>query len=99
MNLLIDLLNFKKARVNQLLNEFADLRAKNVKHLKSFTISSINLENRAIHPQLGIVTLEQLISTWVVQDLSHNNQTSRTKAKQYANYVGPWKEYLGILNR
>ena len=92
-------MNFKKARVNQLLNEFAGLRAKQVKHLKSLTISSINLENRAIHPQLGIVTLKQPISTWVVYDLSHINEISRTIAKQYANCVGPWKEYLGILNR
>ena len=85
--------------MNQLLDEFAELRSKNVKYLKSLTISNKTLENRAIHHQLGIVTLEQLISTWVVHDLSHINQISRTIAKQYANCVGPWKEYLGILNR
>jgi hypothetical protein len=44
-----------------------------------------------------VVTLEQLLGTWVVHDLSHIAQIARVMSKQYDKEVGPWKAFLPIL--
>lgn len=82
----------------ELLDEFKQLRKENIEKLRSANISEPDLEKTGIHPAFGIVTLKQLLATWVVHDLSHINQLSRVLAKQYDAEVGPWKEYLGVLN-
>jgi len=46
---------------------------------------------------LGIITLEQLLSTWTVHDLGHIGQIARVMAKQYASAVGSWAAYLNVL--
>lgn len=57
----------------------------------------IILSKKGIHPAFGEVTLSQLLSTWVVHDLNHIAQICRVMAKQYKAEVGPWIEYLKIL--
>ena len=54
---------------------------------------------RGTHPELGAVTLGQLLSTWVVHDLSHVGQIVRVMARQYSEAVGAWRAYLPVLNR
>ena len=81
----------------QLLAEFKILRDGNVAHIRSKNITVKNLEEKGIHPAFGEVTLSQLLATWVVHDLNHIAQISRVMAKQYTAEVGPWKEYLRIL--
>jgi hypothetical protein len=56
-----------------------------------------DLDRKGMHPELGEVTLAQLLATWVVHDLDHVGQIARTMAKVYANAVGPWTVYLSIL--
>jgi hypothetical protein len=51
------------------------------------------------HPELGPVTLEQLLATWVAHDLGHLAQIARVMAKQYRDAVGPWEAYLPVLQR
>ena len=82
---------------SQLLNEFKILREKNIEILRSLNITDKNLQAKGIHPAFGEVTLSQLLSTWVVHDLNHISQISRVMAKQYKQDVGPWTEYLKIL--
>ena len=82
-----------------MLNEFADLRANNIKSITSLSISTEDFSKRAIHPELGVVTISELISTWVTHDLGHIAQKSRVIAKQYRDDIGPWKEYIPIVNR
>ena len=55
------------------------------------------LEKRGMHPELGVVTMRQLLSTWVVHDLGHVRQVVRVMAKQYRDEVGPWRAYLSVL--
>jgi len=81
----------------QLLDEFEDARKHNLQELKQLDITEADLSKTAIHPTFGIVTLRQLLSTWVAHDLSHIVQISRTMAKQYKEEVGPWKEYLSVM--
>lgn len=87
----------KGKTLNQLLNEFEENRDLSLHKLEHLNITPEQLNETASHPDLGIVTLSQLISTWVVHDLTHLNQISRTIAKQYDIEVGPWKSYLSIL--
>ena len=87
----------KGMSLSQLLIEFKILRDINVEQLRSKKLTDKNLEEKGIHPAFGEVTLSQLLSTWVVHDLNHIAQISRVMAKQYIEEVGPWKEYLKIL--
>ena len=46
------------------------------------------------HPELGVVTLGELLATWVVHDLGHVAQVTRVMAKRYRDDVGPWAAIL-----
>ncbi|CCH55753.1 hypothetical protein BN8_05038 [Fibrisoma limi BUZ 3] len=82
----------------QLLDEFAAVRSQNLDRLRAFNLTDQDLDKKGVHPALGEVTLSQLLATWVVHDLNHIAQISRVMAYQYKNEVGPWIEYLRILN-
>jgi len=91
---------FKESKgksLRQLLDEFTMLRKKNIDILFSKKITDSNLEETGIHPAFGAVTMSQLLSAWVVHDLNHIGQICRVMAKQYKSAVGPWTEYLKIL--
>ena len=90
--------NPKTKSINELLEEFGLLRKKNLEILKGSKINEENLKKKGIHPVFGEVTLKQLLSTWVVHDLSHIRQIARVMAKQYKDDIGPWEEYLKIVN-
>lgn len=83
----------------QLLDAFAKARSANLTALAGFHITPEMLTARGTHPSLGVVTLGNLLSTWVVHDLNHLGQIVEVMAHQYEDAVGPWKQYLGILNR
>ena len=85
--------------VAELLDEFARLRAENVATLRGWSLGERELALEGEHPALGRVTLRQLLATWVAHDLGHLAQTSRVMAKQYREAVGPWRQYLPILDR
>ncbi|MEO6455441.1 MAG: DinB family protein [Ginsengibacter sp.] len=87
----------KGKALEQLLAEFKTLRKSNIEYLRSKKLTQKNLEEKGIHPALGEVTLLQLLSTWIVHDLNHIAQIFRVMAKQYKAEVGPWIEYLRIL--
>ena len=82
-----------------LLDEFESLRAGNLATLREWRLSERELALQGEHPALGTVTLRQLLSAWVVHDLGHLAQTARVMAKQYRDAVGPWREYLPVLDR
>lgn len=83
--------------IESLLNEFRELRVTNLEELQSLQVDTAKLAERGVHPELGEVTLKELLSTWVVHDLGHIAQIARVMAKQYKGEVGPWTAYLGIL--
>jgi hypothetical protein len=80
-----------------LLAEFASLRAANVSYLEGLSLGPAQLALPGWHPELGPVTLGQLLATWVVHDLNHIGQVVRVMSSRYAGEVGPWTPYLGIL--
>jgi len=81
----------------ELLEMFTQLRRENVAVLVEMNLSETDLERKGLHPELGEVTLSQLLATWVVHDLDHVGQIARTMAKGYGGATGPWTEYLSIL--
>jgi hypothetical protein len=85
--------------LEDLLEEFAKLREQNLQTLREFELTEHDFEKVGNHPDLGKVTLRQLLATWVVHDLSHLRQIVRTMAKQYATEVGPWKAYLSVFQK
>ncbi len=82
----------------ELLATFAGLRQKNIATLVEMKLTKDDMSRRGLHPELGEVTLGQLLATWVVHDLDHLSQVTRTMAKIYTNTTGPWRAYLSILN-
>ncbi len=82
-----------------LLDEFERLRADNVATLAGWKLTDAQLALEGEHPELGPVTLGQLLAAWVVHDLGHVAQTARVMAKQYRDAIGPWPVYLPIVTR
>ena len=87
----------KAKSITELLDSFAELRAQNLRDLEAMNLTPELLDKRGRHPELGVVTLKQLLSTWVVHDLGHVRQVVRVMSKQYREAVGPWTAYLSIL--
>ncbi len=82
-----------------LLAELEALRLSNLAILDGFALTPAQLELKGTHPELGPVTLAQLLATWAVHDMNHIGQVVRVMSTRYRTAVGPWKAYLGILNR
>ena len=82
----------------QLLDDFASLRAENLRELEGFHLTPEDLARRGRHPSFGPVTLSQLLAAWAVHDMTHLHQISRILAHQYRETVGPWQKFLGVLH-
>jgi hypothetical protein len=85
--------------LGELLDTFAEARAISLHRLHSLALTGDDLDRRGLHPELGPVTLGELLATWVVHDLSHIAQIARVMGRQYTEAVGPWLEYLPMLKR
>ncbi len=90
---------FTDQPMEQLLDTFAQLRHNNLVLLRQMGLTSELWERRGTHPELGPVTLKELLATWVVHDLNHLGQIAEVMARQYTRAVGPWQAYLPILTR
>ncbi len=89
----------KGKTIGELLDDFATLRAQNLETVRALQLEPADFARKGMHPSLGSVTLEQLLATWVTHDMTHLVQISRVIAKQFKDEVGPWREYIGVLNR
>lgn len=89
---------YKDEPLSQLLLDFRKVRSESLETLNSWRLTREDLDFHGIHPQFGDVTLGQLLSTWTVHDLTHIRQIVTYMAKLYGEAVGPWKEYLSILD-
>lgn len=85
--------------VTALLDEFEALRAANLATLAGWRLTDAQLALEGRHPDLGVVTLGQLLATWVVHDLGHVAQVARVMARRHRDDVGAWRAYLPILDR
>jgi hypothetical protein len=82
----------------ELLDEFAAVRAGNLRELEALKLAPADLDRRGTHPSLGPLTLRNLLATWVAHDFDHTIQIARVMARQYSDAVGPFREYLRVIN-
>lgn len=85
--------------LEDLVEQFATLRAANLDTLDGLGLTEADLDQRGLHPALGEVTLRELLASWSVHDLNHVAQIYAGLAGSRDAAVGPWKTYLGILLR
>jgi hypothetical protein len=83
--------------LSELLDRFVSVRTSNLTTRQEL-VDVGDLGRRGLHPSIGAVTLGQLLATWVVHDLNHVNQIVKTMAKQYTQAIGPWREFLPIID-
>ena len=83
--------------IDGLIARFAELREENLGQLEALALTPAQLELPGRHPELGPVTLAQLLATWVDHDLNHVWQVVRVMAHRCDEAVGPWRAYLKIL--
>jgi hypothetical protein len=88
----------KGKSLTDLIDDFEKLRLDSLTWLKSLNLTEEDFNKKGTHPALGQVTLRQLLSTWVIHDLTHIAQITRVMAKQYKSEIGPWIEYFRIMN-
>jgi hypothetical protein len=83
--------------IAELLDDFAQVRRESLQTLADLDLAQRQFDLRGLHPDLGAVTLGNLLSTWVVHDLGHISQIVKAMASAYGEAVGPWRAYLSIL--
>jgi hypothetical protein len=80
-----------------LLDEFSTLRQQNLERLRGLNLGPEQLAMQGMHPALGTVTMRQLLATWTAHDLGHMVQVTRVMAKRYKQEVGPWAQFLSVM--
>jgi hypothetical protein len=78
---------------------FGMLRKRNLGDLDGMALGDRELTLEGLHPTLGPVTMRQLLATWVVHDHNHVAQLQGALSAHYVAEVGPWRSFLGILDR
>jgi hypothetical protein len=91
--------SIKGRSIHDLLGELTHLRNENLDYVRGLSLAPKDFDRKGRHPALGTVTLGQLFAAWMVHDLGHIRQIVRVLAHQYDEAVGPWKEYLSILEK
>jgi hypothetical protein len=90
-------LRYKGWTAVALVGEFAQLRRANLDALDAMCLTSTDLDKTGEHPELGRVTLRQLLACWATHDLAHVAQISRLLTRSFGRHVGPWVEYFSLL--
>jgi hypothetical protein len=84
--------------LSALLDEFAERRAASLAALDAFALTDADLDRRGLHPELGEVTVRNLLACWVAHDLDHLMQVARVLAHRHRDEVGPWRRYLRVIS-
>jgi hypothetical protein len=71
---------------------FAEARARSLASLAAVT--EADLERTARHPELGQVTLREMLNEWAGHDLMHTVQAERAVMQPFVVGSGPWRSYF-----
>ena len=82
--------------LHDLIDRFEELRADSLMRLREL-VDADDLDRKGVHPDLGEVTMRQLLATWAVHDLDHVQQIARVMAKRWGDACGPWKKFLRVV--
>jgi hypothetical protein len=83
--------------IEDLLDEFTAARYANLARLRELDLHDEQLALTGTHPTLGATTARQLLATWTAHDFAHVLQISRTMARRYKTDVGPWAQFLSVM--
>ena len=72
--------------------EFAHLRAESLALLTH--VAPSDLERKARHAELGIVSLGEMLHEWAAHDLMHTVQAERALMQPFLRGSGPWRLYF-----
>jgi len=72
--------------------EFSQMRGESLALLATLTPS--DLSRKAVHGELGPVTLNELLQEWAGHDLMHTVQAERALMQPFIAECGPWKAYF-----
>jgi DinB superfamily len=86
-------------RMAEALDTFREVRARSLRQLDELRLAPGDLGRNGRHPDFGPVALGQLVATWAVHDLNHLGQIVDVLARQHTEAVGPWRVFLGILEK
>jgi hypothetical protein len=75
-----------------LAEEFARMRRESLLMLEK--LSPSDLERKARHSELGMVTLNEMVHNWAAHDLNHTVQAERALMQPFIRGCGPWKKFL-----
>ena len=76
----------------ELVGELKQLRIASISLLESVTQGDTS--RRAVHPELGPVTLAELLNEWAAHDLMHTVQAERALMQPFIAGCGPWQVYF-----
>jgi hypothetical protein len=71
------------------LDRFSQDREQSLKRIHQ--LSPDQLACRAVHAELGEITLGNLLAEWVIHDLSHIRQLVVAAAQAFLPATGPWR--------
>lgn len=74
-----------------LADEFARLRRESLLLLEKLTPA--DLDRKARHAELGMVTLREMLHHWPGHDLNHTVQAERALMQPFIQECGEWKRY------
>lgn len=84
--------------IERLLAEFAFCRVESLAALDAL-VSPADLAREGRHPEFGVVTIAQLLATWVTHDLTHITQIGRVLTRHAGRSAGPWRAYFSLLRQ
>ena len=76
----------------ELVEEFVGRRAESVRVLE--TLNESDLSRTARHPDLGRVTLREMLHTWAAHDLMHTRQAEQALMQPFVEGCGPWQGFF-----
>ncbi len=72
--------------------EFAQLRKQSLAILEKVTHK--DLQSQALHQELGMVSMSELLHEWSGHDLMHTVQAERALMQPFIDGCGPWRSYF-----
>ncbi|MGW8252050.1 MAG: hypothetical protein ACWGO1_15525, partial [Anaerolineales bacterium] len=58
------------------------------------TLTPADLPRTAVHAELGVVTLEEMLNEWAAHDLMHTVQAERALMQPYIDGCSPWQVFF-----
>jgi len=78
--------------LSELADEFAGLRADSLALIE--TLNEDDLDHKALHGELGPVSLGEMLHEWAAHDLMHTVQAKRALMQPFIQGCGPWQIYF-----